>query len=1001
MNRDDKQTHYSKVVDVLIRRRKAMSKTIKKSLSVFLAVIMILTLTPLTVFGSEESAGVIATGENAEQDEIVSSEYIELSEDGSAVVKTPEMPESGSFTYVNPLYEDLKLPEQSETKAKFYAAANPYYDNTEDAAAYVRTCMVNRKAAITFDMFTTVFDNWQETLIDQVFKHTGNSVEGDYLTHTFYSYDVDFSSEPLNSDGVDFVVHVTIDAKYLTTKAQEDELSNRLKSVVESLNLKGLTDYQKAKAIYKYITENVKYDHEGLNDDSDYLKYTAYGALVEKSAVCQGYANLLYRMLLEQNMDSRIITSTELNHAWNVVELSGMYYYLDSTWDSASDGKDAGEKYFLKGKTDFSGHDADDTQYSTELFEILFPLAAQSYNVSNPETNTKYVGVIAKDQCGDNTAWFLKNDGTFIVSGKGAMWDVSSKGVTPIKDYLASIKKIQFEEGVTSVGDSFFREAPNLKTIVFSDSIESIGIFAFLRCNLLESVHLPNGLKRLKQECFNHCDSLEEFVIPGSVTFFDHPCGGKKLKKVVIEWDDSNSGSLTYASGSFAQIEGLEEIVVDENHHYLKAVDGVLYGKGTFTESGLEYDEPLLAYPYKKSGAHFQVPEWCTGIGYWAFYNIRNLESVSLHDGVKYIDTMAFWGPEKLALINLNCKTPTVASNALANYSGTIYYAGCSETEWNKSAVRKKWAPNATWIKGHNVSQWTLSKPATFTSNAVESGHCLSCNTDVQRELIPKIGTVSLNKEKLTYTGSGQAPALTVKDAKGNKLVKGTDYTVSGLDKKTNVGRYKVTVTFKGNYSGKKELYFTIVPKTPASAKATLTAKYGATAGYDDVKFSWAKSTGASGYEVYYKKSSASSYTKLGDTKNTYYYKKNLADGVKYSFKVMPYYKDSNGNKHYSPAPKTATIYTLKKLSVPTISRSGSKVKVKWTNISGETGYQISKSTSKTGTNIVSTYTTTSGTYKLISATKGKTYYYKVRAYKKVDGKNIYGPWSSVNAFKR
>ena len=309
MNRYDRQAHYSKVVDVLIRRRKAMSKTIKKSLSVFLAVIMILTFTPLTVFGSEESAGVTAPGENAEQDEIVSSEYIELSEDGSAVVKTPEMPESGSFSYVNPLYEDLKLPEQSETKARFYAAASPYFDNTEDAAAYVRKCMVNRKATIKFDMFTTVFDNWQETLTDHVFKHTGNSVEGDYLTHTLYSYVVDPSLEPLNSDGIDFVVHVTIDAKYLTTKAQEDELSNRLKSVVESLNLNGLTDYQKVKKIYKYITENVKYDFEGLENENDYLKYTAYGALIDKSAVCQGYANLLYRMMLDQNIDSRIITS--------------------------------------------------------------------------------------------------------------------------------------------------------------------------------------------------------------------------------------------------------------------------------------------------------------------------------------------------------------------------------------------------------------------------------------------------------------------------------------------------------------------------------------------------------------------------------------------------------------------------------------------------------------------------------------------------------------------
>ena len=76
-------------------------------------------------------------------------------------------------------------------------------------------------------------------------------------------------------------------------------------------------------------------------------------------------------------------------------------------------------------------------------------------------------------------------------------------------------------------------------------------------------------------------------------------------------------------------------------------------------------------------------------------------------------------------------------------------------------------------------------------------------------------------------------------------------------------------------------------------------------------------------------------------------------------------------------------------------------MKVKWTNISGETGYQISQSTTKSKTKIVATYKTTSGESKKVTATKGKKYYYKVRAYKVVDGKKIYGPWSSVKAYKR
>lgn len=192
-----------------------------------------------------------------------------------------------------------------------------------------------------------------------------------------------------------------------------------------------------------------------------------------------------------------------------------------------------------------------------------------------------------------------------------------------------------------------------------------------------------------------------------------------------------------------------------------------------------------------------------------------------------------------------------------------------------------------------------------------------------------------------------------------------------------------------------------IVLKAPATAKATLTTKYSKTSGYDDVKFTWSKVNGASGYHVYYKKASAKTYTKLTSTKNLYAYKKNLADGVKYNFKVVPYVTVDGVNYTTTTGYKVANVYTLKRISTPKVTRSGSKVKVSWTNIPGESGYQISKATKKTATKIVTTYKTTKGNYKTLSATKGKTYYYKVRAYTVVGSTKIYGPWSYVKAFKR
>ena len=259
------------------------------------------------------------------------------------------------------------------------------------------------------------------------------------------------------------------------------------------------------------------------------------------------------------------------------------------------------------------------------------------------------------------------------------------------------------------------------------------------------------------------------------------------------------------------------------------------------------------------------------------------------------------------------------------------------------------------------------------------------------------VASAKLGSKKLTYTGKALVPTLTIKDANGKKLVEGTDfvkviYNASGkkVTSPKAVGTYTIKVTYKGEYirNAQSELTYKIAPKAVTNLKAKLTA-------YSAVKVTWTKSTGATAYRVYYKKASAKSYTDKNSkvvtgTSATF---KALNAGTKYTFKVVPLFgKDKEAGLKATTVSKT----TLKKVANVKVVRNGKKVKVSWTNINGETGYQISRSTKKSGTDNVKTFKGADLKNKTITISKPTKYYYKVRAYKVEGDKKIYGPWSAV-----
>lgn len=291
---------------------------------------------------------------------------------------------------VNPLYEDLSDAAEQEiapiSDSDEIVVDSTCYNSVSSAGLAVRSHMKNRDTAFTisYTASTAPTQSQLNQMIDTAVAHTGKPTEGDYLMWQWQSYSARGKWTP---SGNSYNINLTFQFTYYTTRSQENQVNSKVSALRKSLGLSGKSQYEKVCLIYDWICDNVTYDYDHLYMGTDYpLQFTAYGACIDNTCVCQGYAVFFYRMALEEGIDARVITGDGGGpHAWNIVRLDGKYYNLDSTWDAGV----YSYSWFLKCPGDFPDHTRE-IEYNTSSFNSKYPMGTKNYA---PPAQPKLVSV--------------------------------------------------------------------------------------------------------------------------------------------------------------------------------------------------------------------------------------------------------------------------------------------------------------------------------------------------------------------------------------------------------------------------------------------------------------------------------------------------------------------------------------------------------------------------------------------------------------------------------
>ncbi|MFA9375111.1 MAG: leucine-rich repeat protein [Lachnotalea sp.] len=658
------------------------------------------------------------------------------------------------------------------------------------------------------------------------------------------------------------------------------------------------------------------------------------------------------------------------------------------------------------------------------------------FNIEIPE-NVENIEVGAFSACIRLTEINVNNNNAVYYSIDGVLYEKNTK---KLLRYPAGKADIEFTvpSGTCSISEFAFSTCTKLSQIVIPESVSSIGNYAFDRCIGMKQITFLSKIPPdIGKKIFSSAFNMSVIYVPS--TSVDNYKEVENLSTYVDSIQDNINSTVTVNQGSGSgNYDRYSTVTIEANPDTQERVfqswscsDGVVLAdasirKTTFTMPGndvtvtanyinyypVTIDKGTIPTSYYKEGDTVTITANLALDG-------QEFTNWTTNDGITFANasslTTTFTMPAKSVTITANYKASkvevtgmTLSQTSADLKAGNSVTLSATITPSNATNSSMTWSSNNTDIaivdqSGTITAKGVGSAVITVTSNSNASVSA-TCMVNVAPNIVTATG-LELNPTNIDLkVGNTETVSAAITPSNA------TDASVTWSSSDTDIATVDENGMLTGKGIGSANITATSNSNTTLTATCSINVSIGKVDGLTakknkttSITLTWNKQNNVKGYVIYRYDSAKKKYVKISTIKKAStvtYTDKKLSVSSTYQYKVRAYVKVGKKTKYgsYSDILKTATI---SKKAVLSVKAGSKKATLTWDKVSSVSGYEIYMSTNKkSGYSKIKTLSSKKTNYTKKKLLKGKTYYFKIRTYKKVAGVKLYSSYSSVKKVK-